>query len=227
MELCAEYRPVFSLSSKELGKCKTAVATFPLPSGTKPVKIPPYRANPRQEKVLGQCVEDMVARRVAEKRPSPWGSSVTIVARKDGQPRFCVDYRRTLNKLLIRKPWPVATLERNLDLLGTARFISVADVASAYWQIPVQPDHVERTAFVTNRGKYCFNRMPFGVCDAPCLFKEMAQDFRPHSRIVDIHGRSLCPVGDLGEPYQIVGESICCITRSRFDLKTVKNAVWP
>ena len=131
MELCAKYRPVFSLSSKEQGKCKTAVATFPLSSGTKPVNIPPYRANPRQEKVIDQCVEDMVAHGVAEKRSSPWGSPVTIVARKDGQPRFCVDYRRTLNKLLIRKPWPIATLERNLDSLGTARFISVADVAPA------------------------------------------------------------------------------------------------
>ena len=28
---------------------------------------------------------------------------------------------------------------------------------------------------MTNRGKYCFNRMPFGVCNAPWLFTEMAQ----------------------------------------------------
>ena len=122
----------------------------------------------------------MVARGVAEKQASPWGSPVTIVARKDGQPRFCVDFWRTLNKLLIRKPWSMATLERNLNSLGTTRFISVADVASAYWQVPVHPDHVERTAFVTNRGKYCFNRMPFGVCNALWRFTEMAQKTLGH-----------------------------------------------
>ncbi|CAB1109534.1 unnamed protein product [Ectocarpus sp. CCAP 1310/34] len=55
-------------------------------------------------------------------------------------------------------------MESNLDSVGSAKFISVADVQSAYWQIPVHPDHVERTAFVTNSGKYCYKRMPFGVC---------------------------------------------------------------
>ena len=112
---------------------------------------------------------------------------------KDGQPRFCEDYRRTFNKLLIRKPWPMATLERNLDSLGTARFISVADVASAYWQIPVHPDDVERTAlFVTNRGKYCFNRMPFGVCNVPWLFTEMAQKTLGHISELLIYMDDLC-----------------------------------
>ena len=69
----------------------------------------------------------------------------------------------------------MATLERNLDSLGTTRSISVADVASAYWKFSIHPDHVEWTAFVANRGKYCFNRMLFGVCNAPWLFQEMVQ----------------------------------------------------
>ena len=56
MEMCAKYRPVFSLSPKKLGKYATAVATFPLPTGTKPVNIPPNQANPLQEKVIDQCV---------------------------------------------------------------------------------------------------------------------------------------------------------------------------
>ena len=192
MDLCARFRPVFSCSSEELRECKTAVATFPLPSGTKPVSIPPYRANPRQEKVIDKCVEAMVSRGVAEKRSSPWGSPVTIVVRKDGQPRFCVDYRRTLNKLLIRKPWPKATIERNLDSLGAARFLDVADVATAYWQIPVHPDHVERTAFVTSPGKYCLNRMPFGVYNAPLLFTEMAQKTLGHIPELLIYMGDLC-----------------------------------
>ena len=66
----------------------------------------------------------------------------------------------------------MVNLEDNLDMVGGA--ISVADVQSAYWQIPVYPDHVETTAFVTDNGKCCYNRMPFGVCNAPWLFTEMA-----------------------------------------------------
>ena len=47
-----------------------------------------------------------------------------------------------------------------------AKAFSVADVQSAYWQIPVHPDHVQATAFVINSGEYCFKRTPFGVCSA-------------------------------------------------------------
>ena len=180
LDLCAKYRPVFSLNSSELGKCTTAEATFPMPPNTKPVSRRPYRANPRAEAVINKCVKDMLSGGIIEELPSPWGSPVTIVARKDGQPRFCVDYRTTLNKLLIRKTWPMANMESNLDSVGSAQFISVADVQSAYWQIPVHPDHIERTAFVTNSGKYCYRRMPFGVCNAPWIFTEMAHKTLGH-----------------------------------------------
>ena len=33
--------------------------------------------------------------------------------------------------------------------------------------------HVDRTAFVTPRGKYCFKRMPFGVANAPWRFRHV------------------------------------------------------
>ena len=40
---------------------------------------------------------------IIEKRPSPWGSPVTIVVKKNGGPRLCVDYRHTLNRHIVRK----------------------------------------------------------------------------------------------------------------------------
>lgn len=65
-ELCAKYRPVFSLNSGELGKCTTTEATFPMPPDTKPVSRRPYRANPRTEAVINKCVEDMLAQDIIE-----------------------------------------------------------------------------------------------------------------------------------------------------------------
>ena len=47
----------------------------------------------------------------------------------------------------------------------------MAGVLSAFWQLPVAEDHIERTAFVTPSSKFCFNRMPFGVANAPLLFQ--------------------------------------------------------
>ena len=93
LDLCAKYRNVFSLSPKELGKCTIAKADFPLEPGTKPVDRAPYRAKPRAKEVIDKCVDQMEKDGIIEQRPSPWGSAVTIVAKADGTPRFCVDYR--------------------------------------------------------------------------------------------------------------------------------------
>ncbi len=173
LDLCARFRPVFSLSMSELGECTIAEATFPVPPGTRPVDRPPYRPNPRTAAVIDKCVADMLAWDIIEKRPSPWGSPCTIVAKSNGSPRFCVDYRHTLNRHIIRKSWPMPNLESCLDAVGDALYITVADILSAFWQIPVAKEHVDRTAFVTPTGKYCFKRMPFGVANAPWLFQHV------------------------------------------------------
>lgn len=110
---------------------------------------------------------------IIEKRPSPWGSPITIVPKKNDSPRFRVDYRHTLNRHIVRKSWPLPNLETCLDSVGTAAFISVADIKSAFWQLPVAEDHIERTAFVTPTGNYCFHRMLSGVCNAPWLFQHI------------------------------------------------------
>ena len=59
INMCTKYRSVFSLNQKELGKCTIAEAQFPLQKGTKPVDRRPYRTNPRAQKVIDKCVDDM------------------------------------------------------------------------------------------------------------------------------------------------------------------------
>lgn len=201
LKLCARYRSVFSSNRSELGECPTSQPTFPLPADTKPVNRRPYRANPRAEAVINKCVPDMLDDDIIEEASSPWGSPVTIVERKDGKPRFCADYRSTLNKLLIRNTWPMANMEANLDSVGSAKFISVADVQSAYWQIPVHLDHVQRTAFVINSGKYAYRRMPFGVCYAPWIFTEMAHKILGHIPELLIYMDALCVLSTTFDKY--------------------------
>ena len=173
INLCTEYRSVFSLNQKELGKCTIAEAEFPLQKETKPVNRQPYRANPRAQKVIDKCVDDMEEIDIIEKRPSEWGSPVCIVAKADGSPRFCVDYRATINKFLVRETWPMPDIESHIDTVGGANFITVCDVQSAYWQIPIAPKDRHKTAFVTSKGKYVFKVLPFGIANAPWIFQRV------------------------------------------------------
>ena len=79
-----------------------------------------------------KCVDDMQATDIIEKRPSEWGPPVCIVAKANGSPRFCVDYRTTINKFLVRETWPMPDIESRIDTVGGANFITVYDVQSAY-----------------------------------------------------------------------------------------------
>ena len=153
-------------------------------------------------------------------------SPVTIVARKDGQPRFCVDCQRTLNKHFIRKTWPMANHEDNVDTVGGAQFISVADVQSAYWQIPVHPEHVESTAFVTNSGKYCYKQMPLGVSNVPWLFTEMAHETLGHIPELLVYIDDRCVLSATWENHLKSLEYVRSVANSWSHTEAIQISVW-
>ena len=68
-----------------------------------------------------------------------------IVTKAVGSPRFCVDYRPTINKFLVRETWPMPDIESHIDTVGGANFIAVCDVQSAHWQIPIAKKDCHKT----------------------------------------------------------------------------------
>ena len=125
LDLCTQYRPVFSLTQEELGRCTIAEAEFPLQKNTKPVDRHPYRTNLRAQEGIDKFVENMESVGTVEKKPSEWGSPVCIVAKADGSPRFCVDCRTIINKFLVRETWPMPDIESYIDTVDDANFITV------------------------------------------------------------------------------------------------------
>lgn len=75
--------------------------------------------------------------------------------------RVVVDYRK-LN-----------SIDEILDQLGRAKYFSCLDMASGYHQVPLHPKDQEKTAFSTNQGHFQFQRMSFGLKEAPSTFQRL------------------------------------------------------
>ena len=173
LDLCSKYRNVFSLSNRELGFCTTMEASIPLQPGTVPIDRTPYRAHPHAQEIIDRCVRELEEDGIVTRQASPYGSPVTLVSKHDGSPRFCVDYRSTVNKSIIRESWPMPHIESRLDAVSGAKFISSFDIMMAFHQIPVTAKNRPKTAFATAHGKWVFNRLPFGISSSPFWFAKL------------------------------------------------------
>uniref|UniRef100_A0A674PMZ3 Gypsy retrotransposon integrase-like protein 1 n=1 Tax=Takifugu rubripes TaxID=31033 RepID=A0A674PMZ3_TAKRU len=105
---------------------------------------------------------------------SPYASPIVLVRKKDGGLRLCVDYR-LLNSTTRKDAFPLPRIEESLDALSGARWFSTLDLASGYNQVPVAEQDRPKTAFCTPFGLFEFNRMPFGLCNAPSTFQRLMQ----------------------------------------------------
>jgi hypothetical protein len=101
---------------------------------------------------------------------SPFAAPVVLARKKGGKWQLCVDYR-ALNKLTVPSRYPLPRIDGILNKLGPARFFATLNAQSGYWQIPMHPDDVHKTAFLTHRGLFEFLRMPFGLTTAPGTYQ--------------------------------------------------------
>jgi hypothetical protein len=105
---------------------------------------------------------DMKRKGVIEESQGPWSSPVVLVRKKNGDYRFCVDYRK-LNNVIKKNCFPLPRFDDTLDTLAGTKWFSTLDLKSGYWQGALHPDDKEKTAFSTAQGLWQPTVMPFGL----------------------------------------------------------------
>jgi len=136
--------------------------------------------SPVELRELKEQLEMLTEKGFIEPSKSPYGAAVLLVKKKNGSLRMCIDYR-ALNKLSVKNKYPLTRIDDLLDTLQGAKYFSGIDLASGYWQIPIAPEDIEKTAFRTRYGSYQFKVMPFGLTNAPATFQRIMNDlFRPY-----------------------------------------------
>ena len=72
-------------------------------------------------------------------------------------------------------PFYMPRVEEVLESVGKSCVISKLDLTKEYYQVPMHPDDIQKTALMCHQGRYEFLRMPFGVKNAPAVFQELMQ----------------------------------------------------
>src|SRR6266498_3287288 len=114
----------------------------------------------------------MLKEGIIKKSKSPWVSPVVLVSKKDGSIRFCVDYKK-VNNLTIVNAHFLPIVNDTVDKIGGKKYYTSIDLASRYWQVEVDENSQNITAFVISWGLYQFNVMPFGLTNAPATFQRL------------------------------------------------------
>ena len=167
--LLLEYSDVFADHEKDVGH--TTSVTHKINTGeSPPIRQPMRRITPSKKEETRKLIQEMKDGGIIRPSSSPWSSPVILVKKKNGTTRFCIDYRR-VNAVTRKDAYPLPRVDDTLDTLSGSAWFTTLDLVSGYWQIEVDPNDREKTAFATTESHFEFNRMPFWLCNAPSTFQ--------------------------------------------------------
>ncbi len=173
-ELIREYQDIFALAPMDHGRAVGVTHKIKLEDET-PFKEAYRRIPPAQWDIVRSHIKEMIDLGVIKRSHSPWASAIVLAKKKDGSHRLCIDFRK-LNARTKRDAYALPRIDDTLDCLNGACWFSSLDLKWGYWQVPMDEDSKEYTAFTVGPlGHYQFERMPFGLTNAPATFQRLME----------------------------------------------------
>jgi hypothetical protein len=178
-----EYFDVFAWAPTDLEgiPAKLGEHSIDFQEGAVPVRQRQYRLNPRYSLMVKEETDRLLeAGFIYPVNNSEWVSPIVVVPKKVGADgkvniRVCQDFRK-LNSATKKEYFPLPFTDIILDHVAGHQRYSFLDGFSGYNQVFIQMSDQLKTTFTMEWGSFAFNRMPFGLCNAPGTFQRLMMD---------------------------------------------------
>ncbi|UYV77262.1 hypothetical protein LAZ67_15000280 [Cordylochernes scorpioides] len=183
-DILHEYKNVFSKHNFDIGHIKTNPICISLLDNI-PIAQKPYRTSFYNNAEIQKQITELLKYDIIRPSSSPYSSPALLVNKKSDTPnhptRLCIDYRK-LNQKTVPEHTPIPLIEQIIDRLSQSKIYTILDVKNAYWHIPIDEKDRHKTSFVTQLGCYEWNRLPYGLKNAPSQFERIMKSvFTKHN----------------------------------------------
>ena len=119
----------------------------------KPPSMMPYRMTPSKLEELRTKLKELLDSGHIRSSKAPFGAPVLFQKKKEGTLRLCIDYW-TLNKVTVKKKYPIPLIADLFDRLGQAKVFKKMDLRKGYYQLWITKGDEPKTSCVTRYGAF-------------------------------------------------------------------------
>ena len=166
-----KFPDVLTFDEKRVGKIKGYEYKLIMNPNAQPVHHTPARTSFENMALIENEIDKLVEKGIVQPSISEYSSRTVLVKRADGRPRVCIDYR-DVNIDLQADSYPVPDLQMCLRTVRNAKYITKLDMNDSFHQIPLSPESIKYTAFVTPSGRFFeYKYVPYGLRVSTAAFQ--------------------------------------------------------
>ncbi|KAE9312741.1 hypothetical protein PR003_g19694 [Phytophthora rubi] len=131
---------------------------------------------PQFREMVSDLLKGLLSAKIIRHSTSPWASPIVVIIKKNGVDiRLCIDYRLVngLTKLMI---YPMPLINDLLEDLDKVLWYCSLDMTSGFCVVSMTDRARAISAFITPFGLFEWNRMPFGLKNAPQIYQGLIEN---------------------------------------------------